>query len=133
MLSWNRGCFASLSTLLFLVAPLAGDDAAPLHERIDKLIEAKAGGALAPLASDAEFLRRVHLDLVGRIPTAEEVRAFLADTAADKRPKVIDRLLASDEYPLRMQQLFNVMLMERLGEHEEWTKYLRESFAANKP
>ena len=133
MLSWNRSCFASLSTLLFLVAPLAGDDAAPLHERIDQLIEAKAGGPLAPVANDAEFLRRVHLDLVGRIPTADEVRAFLADTAADKRLKVVDRLLASEEYPIRMQQLFNVMLMERLGEHEEWTKYLRESFAANKP
>lgn len=105
----------------------------PLHARIDKLIEVKAGGAASPAVDDAGFLRRVTLDFAGRIPTAAELRAFLADGSADKRAGAIDRLLASEEYPKRMQELFHVMLMERLGEHAEWTKYLRESFAANKP
>jgi hypothetical protein len=120
-----------------LLAPAWGGDAAPLHERIDQLIEAQAGGPLAAQASDAEFLRRVTLDFAGRIPTADELRAFLADTSADnsnaKRTAVVDKLLASDEYPRRMQQVFHVMLMERLGDHEEWSKYLHDSFAANKP
>jgi Protein of unknown function (DUF1549)/Protein of unknown function (DUF1553) len=46
------------------------------------------------VAGDAEFLRRVYLDTVGCLPTPEEARAFLADTAADKRSKIIDKLLA---------------------------------------
>src|SRR5689334_20459020 len=47
----------------------------------------------APLASDAEFLRRVSLDLTGRLPTPEAVTRFLADPSQDKREKLIDSLL----------------------------------------
>jgi hypothetical protein len=104
-----------------------------LHERIDKLVVAKAGGPLADRTSNAEFLRRVYLDLAGRIPSVDEARAFLKDAATDKRAQSIDRLLAGDEYPRRMSEAFHVMLMERLGNHEEWTKFLQASFAANKP
>jgi hypothetical protein len=57
-----------------------------------------AGVAPAPLASDTEFLRRVTLDLTGRIPTAAAVNAFLADTRPDKRARTIDALLASDAF-----------------------------------
>jgi hypothetical protein len=48
----------------------------------------------AAITDDATFLRRVHLDATGELPTPDEVRAFLADTAADKRAKKIDELLA---------------------------------------
>ena len=84
-------------------------------------------------ADDAEFLRRAWLDLAGRIPSANEARAFLADTAADKREKLIDKLLKSAGYPRRMQELFHVMLMERLGDHPDWSAYLRSSFETNRP
>jgi hypothetical protein len=47
----------------------------------------------APLADDATFLRRVHLDVTGELPTPAAVRAFLADTSPDKRSKKIDELL----------------------------------------
>lgn len=58
-----------------------------------------ADGVLpAPLTNDTEFLRRVTLDLTGRIPTPDEVRAFLADTRPDKRSKKIDALLSSDAF-----------------------------------
>ncbi len=53
---------------------------------------------LSPPVSDAEFVRRVHLDLLGRLPTVEETRGFLADSAPDKRARLIDRLLASEEF-----------------------------------
>ena len=52
----------------------------------------------APPASDIEFLRRVTLDLTGRIPAPTEVRAFLADDDPNKRDKLIDRVIDSEEY-----------------------------------
>lgn len=106
----------------------------PLHARIDSLIAFKAGQLPAsPLADDAQFLRRVNLDLTGRIPSAEACRAFLADQSPEKRAALIDQLLASADYPKRMAELFHVMLMERLGDNEAWQRYLQTSFAANKP
>ena len=124
---------ATLCTLsLFAVAPGAIADE-PLHVRIDRMIEAQADGSLSPLSDDGEFLRRVYLDLAGRIPSSVEAREFFADADEEKRPKVIDRLLASEEYPRRMAQMFDVMLMERRGGHEEWKKFLENSFTANKP
>ncbi len=121
--------------VLLLLAPLTAARAdEPLHQRIDALVLAKAKGQpVSAPADDAEFLRRATLDFAGRIPSAAEVREFLADPAADKRARLIDRLLASSEYPVRMQELFGLMLMERLGDHAEWTKYLRTCFAENRP
>jgi hypothetical protein len=114
-------------------APAAADEALPLHLRIDQLIAAGAGSSLAAQSSDAEFCRRAYLDLAGRIPSLEEARAFLADRDAEKRTKLIDRLLASDDHVRRLSQALHVMLMERLGDHAEWQKFLRESVQANKP
>lgn len=105
----------------------------PLHRRIDQLIVAAAKSPVAPPTSDAEFVRRVYLDIAGRVPSRDETQQFLADQSADKRVTLIDALLASDEYPRRMQEAFHSMLMERRGEYPEWSKYLRDAFAANKP
>lgn len=106
----------------------------PLHSRVDALIDAKlAGQPVAGLTDDAEFLRRVFIDFVGRIPSATETREFFIDSAADKREKLIDKLLASDEFPNRMANWMHVTLMERRGEHPEWMAYLSESFQQNKP
>jgi hypothetical protein len=69
---------------------------------VDELAVAKwkkLGLRPAPDAGDAAFLRRVTIDLCGRLPTPAEVRAFLADTSTDRRGKVIDRLLDSADYP----------------------------------
>jgi hypothetical protein len=124
----------TVAALLFFAVPGVGaDELVPLPARIDKLIETRTSGPLAGGASDAEFLRRVFLDLAGRVPSANETRAFLSDTAAEKRAALIDRLLASDDHVRRFSQVLNVMLMERLGDHDEWQKFLRESVKANKP
>ena len=48
---------------------------------------------------DPTFLRRVTVDLCGRLPTVDESRAFVADTGSDKRDRAIERLLASPDYP----------------------------------
>lgn len=52
----------------------------------------------AETCTDAEFIRRVHLDLLGVLPTVEQTSAFLSDSSADKRSKLIDSLLERDEY-----------------------------------
>lgn len=109
----------------------------PLRARIDQLVESHLIGPAAPVASDAEFLRRVTLDLTGTLPTAAEARAFLEDASANKREAAVDRLLASPRFPVHMAAVFDLMLMERRPDKHvstaEWQKYLRESFEANKP
>jgi hypothetical protein len=73
----------------------------PQHNEIDRHIFAKLkllSIEASPLASDAQFLRRVYLDVIGRLPTVAEARAFLADSAADKRERLIDTLLARPEF-----------------------------------
>jgi hypothetical protein len=114
--------------------------ASALHEQIDRLIAAghpNFDKAAAPLASDAEFLRRITLDLAGTTPTAGEVRAFLADQDVRKRAKLIDKLLASPAYARRMAWHFDVMLMERRRDlrvaRAAWEEYLQASFGKNKP
>jgi len=121
-----------------LAAPAAAQ--APLHQRIDAAIVAgkpNFAAQAAPLATDAEFLRRVTLDLTGTIPTGVETRAFLADNAADKRARVIDCLLASPEHVRHLATVFDVLLMERRPDKHvkraDWQTYLHSSFAANKP
>ena len=52
----------------------------------------------SPRSSDSEFIRRVHLDVVGTLPTPEVTRAFLADTSENKRDELIESLLAQPEF-----------------------------------
>jgi hypothetical protein len=68
-----------------------------IDEEIFARLEAE-GVPAAPLTNDEEFLRRVTLDLTGRIPSAADLRAFAADPDPSKRDRVIEKLLASDEF-----------------------------------
>ncbi len=79
----------------------AAADSIPKRNFIDEEIFGKlaaAGVDSAPVAGDEEFIRRVYLDLTGRIPSAADVRTFAADTSAAKRDALVDRLLASAEF-----------------------------------
>lgn len=74
---------------------------ARVNNRIDELVLAKLkelGIAASDLCGDEEFLRRVYLDVIGRLPEPEQVRGFLADSDPQKRAVLIDRLLESDEF-----------------------------------
>jgi len=64
----------------------------------------------APRSSDTEFLRRVTLDLTGRIPDADVVVAFVADPSPDKRSRMVDTLLASDAFVDRWTFYYDELL-----------------------
>ena len=94
------------------------------------------------LSDDAEFLRRVFLDTIGTLPTPAETTAFLADTATDKRVKLIDALLArpefTDYWTLFLSDLFqnrkerdhDVRGVKGVRQFHAW---IRQQVAANRP
>lgn len=111
-----------------------------LHVRIDALIAAghpEYDRHAAPLADDAEFLRRVYLDLAGTVPSAAGARVFFADPSPDKRRALVDRLLADPAHPRRLAEHFDVVFMERRRDAKvpraAWEDYLQAAFAANTP
>lgn len=113
-------------------APVVSD----LPAFIDAQIAAKAalaGVPLAPPAEDAEFLRRVWLDLAGTIPSATETRAFLADKAQGKRAALIDKLIQSKEFARRMGEALHIQLMERSGDDPKWLAFLTEAIEQDRP
>jgi len=88
--------------------------------------------------SDAEFLRRTKLDAIGLLPTPDEVRAFLADTAPDKRQRFIERLLDDPAYADFWANQWADLLRpnpDRVGVKSVFLldQWLREQFRANRP
>ena len=75
----------------------------------------QAGVTPAPPASDGEYLRRVSLDLVGRIPTLAETRAYLADASPDKRRQLVDRLLGGPEFAEHWADVYSDLLWKIEG------------------
>jgi hypothetical protein len=81
--------------------PPAGANVPEGSRRIDELVLARLqakGIRPAALCSDAVFVRRVYLDVIGRIPTAEEAKQFLKDKSPDRRAALIDQLLAHPDF-----------------------------------
>jgi mono/diheme cytochrome c family protein len=94
----------------------------------------------APLCDDRTFIRRVMLDLVGRIPTSEETNAFLFDASLEKRTALVDKLLASDEAARNFREVWDVLLMGRQGNRREdrrrdggWYTFLESAYKKNYP
>ena len=81
--------------------PFESPEAPAARNRVDEIVfAALASQGIAParLASDAVFVRRAYLDVIGTLPTADEARAFIEDRDAGKRAALIERLLARDEF-----------------------------------
>ena len=92
----------------------------------------------SPGCTDAQFIRRAYLDAAGILPTPEEVQAFVADGSADKREKLVDRLLQRPEFTDYWAYKWSDLLLvssRRLSSKGVWTFYnwIRESVAENKP
>ncbi|MEO8024928.1 MAG: DUF1553 domain-containing protein [Bryobacteraceae bacterium] len=85
----------------------------PRRNLIDDAIFGKLaakGIPSAPLSTDEEFFRRIHLDLTGRLPAPADTRAFAADKNADKRNKIIGELLYSDAFTDKWTMWFGDLL-----------------------
>jgi hypothetical protein len=124
-----------VSTTILLTATATFAQEERLHERIDRQL---AGPVTeSEVCSDAEFLRRVSLDLTGQPPSADDVRAFIADESAEKRQLVVDRLLNSPECDRHLTTVFDVMLMERRSNphvpQDTWHAWLFEQVRQRRP
>jgi len=91
--------------------------------------------------TDAVFLRRAYLDVIGTLPTADEARGFLSDTSLNKRRALVERLLERDEFAdywamkwsdlLRVKAEFPVNLWPNAA--QAYHRWLRASIRDNKP
>lgn len=95
----------------------------------------------APLTTDEEFVRRVYLDLTGRIPSAQDVTSFLSDTSANKRDALVDRLVGSPEYVDKWTMFFGDLFKNNAratnvqrysGARDAFYTFIKNSIAANK-
>jgi hypothetical protein len=108
---------------------------------VDDLVAARwreMGLTPSPRAGDAEYLRRVYLDLIGTLPTPEEVRAFLASAEPDKRRKLVDALLNRPEYVDYWALKWGDLLRNNSDKTQPkgmWSFYnwLRAAFRENRP
>lgn len=94
----------------------------------------------ARLASDATFVRRIYLDLAGRVPTTGELERFEKDRRSEKRERLVDELLAGPEYPRHFAEVMDTVLMGRRGpewegkrKKNQWFSYLERAFRENRP
>ncbi len=106
-----------------------------LTQSINRYIDAGLKSASippSPSAADAEFVRRIYLDLYGVVPTAEQVQSFLDDGAADKRAKLIDRMLADRRFAAHLADLWDDYLVPANAEshlaRERLAPWLEEQF-----
>lgn len=115
--------------------------APPVANYVDEHVFAKQRAlqiSPAELASDAVFLRRVYLDTIGTLPTADEAKAFLDSQAADKRARVVESLLARDEFAyfwaLKWADVMrgSDVTISRRGVHS-FHRYLVERFRGDRP
>lgn len=98
----------------------------------------KLGFAPSAPASDSTFLRRVYLDSMGVLPTAEEVETFLSSKDPAKRTKVIDSLFSREEFVDYWAYKYSDLLLvssKKLRANAMWAFYnwIRDSVKQNKP
>ncbi len=112
----RQAVWSCLLGLCFISHARAEDSAARVAGQVDQAIlkELKAAKIEpAKLANDEDFLRRVSIDLAGAVPTAREVTLFGLNTDPAKRTKVIDQLLASDEYAANWARYWRDVILLR--------------------
>ncbi len=109
---------------------------------VDDFIFAKwkqAGMPPSEMAGDSTYLRRVILDIAGRLPTVAEVKSFLDDPAPDKRQRLVERLLRSEEYAEYFANKWSALLRNKRANGAQlrttlaFYDWIKESLYNNKP
>jgi hypothetical protein len=122
--------------------PRSGNvSAIELARRIDDAIETRLqseGVKPATLAEDAEFLRRVYLDLTGRTPPVDKSAAFLDDRRPDKRRRLIDELLASPAFGRHQADVWRSLMVSHTSDNrflsfEPLRAWLEAAFNRDQP
>ena len=124
--------------------PIAGGTAltaGQMAQRIDGHVGALLSQdniAPSPKCPDAEFCRRVYLDLAGKIPTAQEALGFIEDKNPNKREKLVETILASKDYARHQADLWQSLMVPITSENrrldpEPLVKWLEKGFEENKP
>ncbi len=118
MISVFRHCFIPLAVFLLVsVHSTLADET--LSRRIDGIVQKgleKAKLSASPRSDDVDFLRRVYLDITGRIPTMAQAVAFLDDSNPGKRAKLIDELLSRPEYGFYFALRWNELIVDRTAD-----------------
>jgi hypothetical protein len=112
--------------------------AAKVDDLIGARLKTQKDLVVAPRADDAEFLRRVSLDLIGTIPTEEEASTFLKDPSPEKRASVVERLLASPRHSDWFAMWYSNLLVgnqirDRDLNRRTFNEWMRDQFARNRP
>jgi hypothetical protein len=147
-----RGLIAVGYAVVAVTALAAGHEGGPAGEHYgirqvkeinEKIVAAWNDAGLQPSAeaTDGEWCRRVHLDLIGRIPSVDELRTFLADKAPTKKAELVARLLGDDyvdEYARHWTDVWTTVLIGRDVANERVNRpgmrqYLRRAFSKNIP
>jgi hypothetical protein len=139
--------YSNLVAAAWVISPMARAvdpkvfTAAVNNNYIDGLVLKKLAALRIPPSpgcTDAEFIRRAYLDAAGILPTPAEVHRFLADSAADKRARLIDALLERPEFVDYWAYKWSDLLLvstRKLPQPAVWAfyQYIRQSVADNKP
>ncbi|MCC6694765.1 MAG: DUF1553 domain-containing protein [Candidatus Hydrogenedentes bacterium] len=138
------GVLASLAAGQELISPFEMADSGASSSAIDTLVLvelSKHGIEAAPLCSDEVFVRRIYLDVIGTLPTPNEVEHFMEDSTPDKRYTLIEDLLQRQEFAdywalkwcdiLRVKSEFPINLWPNAVQC--YHRWIRESIRDNKP
>ena len=130
-----------LTGLLGFTAPAAElSDPAVVASKVDASLLAELPTTAAkPMRKigDEEFLRRAYLDIIGHIPSPEEVTAFALNPAQDKRAKTVEKLLADERFGENWGRYYRDVIMVRKTEDRaeivsaQLEDYLKQAFNAN--
>ena len=107
----------------------------PLEEVVDHYIQARLDiekVAAGTQTTDPNLIRRLTLDLAGRIPTVTEAQTYAAAREPDKRARAVDRLLASPDFAYHQRNELDTVLMEKSNDGP-WREYLLKACQENRP
>ncbi len=127
MLRINLAALFVLAMVVSLRAAELPSADLPIEQVIDQFVQQRLDAekiTAAPQADDANLLRRLMLDVAGRIPTSEEAKAFVANGSAARRTVLVDRLLASPDFIWHQRNEFDRMLLPNKPNDADFRKYL---------